>query len=305
MTRRKKHKISRRKIKSTRRSISGKIDVRSNKDLPKFIKALKNKNLSLIFVYAPWCPHCHTMMPHFNKAAKNSKNTLTPIAIKDTMLDSVNDTIKKSVNKSATPLKVDGYPSFLVLNKQGNVVTPIRPDPSKLEQIMQIPDEPSGTIEYVKNNKGLLRNLGAEVEAEVEAEPEPEAEKNYNRPKTESLDVDKSISYTKPTLNEAQEITSMQNSTPFVPVKLPRESYNKGLVGGTNGGMNGGTNGGNCDTCRMGGKRGGKRGGSLMSAMLKSSYTLAPPAVLLAAAGIMTRKNKKMRKSSKKGKKMK
>ena len=122
MTKRKKHKIkdSRIKgtrikgtrIKGTRRSISGKVDVRSKKDLPNFIKALKNKNLTLIFVYAPWCPHCHTMMPHFNKAAKNANNTITPIAVKDTMLDSVNETIKKNVNKNAAPLKVEGYPSL-------------------------------------------------------------------------------------------------------------------------------------------------------------------------------------------------
>ena len=300
------------KMKGTRRSVSGKIDVRSNKDLPNFIKALKNKNLSLIFVYAPWCPHCHTMMPHFNKAAQHSNNTITPIAVKDTMLDAVNETIKNNVNNNATPLSVKGYPSLLVVDKQGNVVTPIRPDPSKLGQIMQIPDKPDGNgssgngngngnstsqnIQYVKNNKNLLRNLGAEniteTETETESESEPEPIKNRN---TESLDVDKSISYTnpnssaKPNSSEAEEIISMQGSTPFVPVKLPIES--RGVVGGMRG-MRGG-NCGSYGSCGM-------TGGSLMNAMLKSGYTIAPAAVLLAAAaGIMTRKNKKQKKQKK------
>ena len=33
----------------------------------------KNNKVSMLMIYAPWCPHCHTAMPKFFEAAKKSK----------------------------------------------------------------------------------------------------------------------------------------------------------------------------------------------------------------------------------------
>jgi thiol-disulfide isomerase/thioredoxin len=96
--------------------------VKTAKDLLPLKKLLQKKPLTIILVYATWCPHCHTMMPHFDEAAKSPKNTVSAVKINETMLDSVNNFVKKNVNRNAEPIKVEGYPSVILVNKNAEKV---------------------------------------------------------------------------------------------------------------------------------------------------------------------------------------
>jgi thiol-disulfide isomerase/thioredoxin len=101
--------------------------VRSNKHLREFEKRIKNGDLTIILVWAPWCPHCHTMMPHFDAAAKSPNRSIQAVKVEEKMLPAVNQVLTTNVNKSAKPLNVEGYPSIIVVDKQGNKVTDIEP----------------------------------------------------------------------------------------------------------------------------------------------------------------------------------
>ena len=142
---RKKTKKPKRKkptYKNTRRSTSGKIvlpiDVTSPADIPTFLKALKSKNVTVILIYADWCPHCHTIMPHFDAASKSPNSTVASVKIKETMLSHVNDAITTNVNRSAKPIKVYGYPSIIMVNKNAEKITSINPvnDTKTLTSVM-------------------------------------------------------------------------------------------------------------------------------------------------------------------------
>jgi hypothetical protein len=55
------------------------------------------------------------------------------------MLPSINSSISKSINKSAKPLNVEGYPSIIVVDKQGNQVSNIQPvrDTETMTKVME------------------------------------------------------------------------------------------------------------------------------------------------------------------------
>ena len=151
----------RKTVRRRRQSTSGKIklplDVRSDSDLPKFLKALKSKNLTIVLVYANWCPHCHTIMPHFDAASKSPNNTITPVKINETMLEKVNNYIKTNVNKTATPINVEGYPSIIIVNNKGDKITDVEPvqDTETLTKVMEnagpLAEEAKLTITNFKN----------------------------------------------------------------------------------------------------------------------------------------------------------
>jgi thiol-disulfide isomerase/thioredoxin len=134
---------SRKTVRRHKKSTSGKIkvplDVRSEKDLLPLKKLLQKKPLTIILVYATWCPHCHKMMPHFDEAAKSPKNTVSAVKINETMLNSVNNFVKKNVNKDAEPISVKGYPSIILVNKKAEKVTDLEPvrDTDVMKKVME------------------------------------------------------------------------------------------------------------------------------------------------------------------------
>jgi thiol-disulfide isomerase/thioredoxin len=114
-----------------RSAVAGKIlpplDVRNSKQLQEFKKRIEKGPVTFIMVWAPWCPHCHTMMPHFDAASKSPMRTAQSIKVEDKMLPAVNEMLTGQINKSAKPLNIEGFPSIIAVDKKGNVVTDIEP----------------------------------------------------------------------------------------------------------------------------------------------------------------------------------
>ena len=299
----------RKTVRRRRQSTSGKIkvplDVRSDKDLPTFLKALKSKNLTIVLVYANWCPHCHTIMPHFDAASKSPNNTITPVKINETMLEKVNNYIKSNVNKTAKPINVEGYPSIIIVNNKGDKITDVEPvqDTETLTKVMEnagpLAEEAKLTTTNFKNvvnsmnmnnmnnmkNNALLRNIGVEntglanksYETSIGNLAEPSNFKEKKETKKEKANE-----------VEAREIISLQapNSSVMTPVMTPvmppLPDSNSDMV----------------HELEPANKlSGGRSRGGLMSAMARTAYTLAPSAVLLATSYAM---NKKYRKTHRK-----
>jgi hypothetical protein len=67
------------------------------------------------------------MMPHFDAASKSANRSIQSVKVEDKMLPAVNQIVTRNINKSASPLNVEGYPSIIVVDKQGNAVTNVEP----------------------------------------------------------------------------------------------------------------------------------------------------------------------------------
>lgn len=115
------------------------VDVRTMADLPMFEKAMKSNKNKACMVWARWCPHCHTMMPHFDAAAKSPNRSVEAIKIEESMLPAVNNILTAKVNKNAKPINVEGYPSIILVDKKGNKITDIEPvrDTKVMTEVME------------------------------------------------------------------------------------------------------------------------------------------------------------------------
>jgi thiol-disulfide isomerase/thioredoxin len=298
-------KTVRRHRKSTSGKISVPVDVRSDKDLPKFRDALKKNGLTIILVYANWCPHCHTLMPHFDAAAKNPANTVSTVKVEESMLDKVNKYVNEKIYSAAKPLQVNGYPSIILVNKNAEKLTDIEPVRSTktLEKVMQnagplakdaklnsvLPVE--NVANSSKNSKNSILESINEVGMANGVIPEnnkklsiknataPSPINTFSASEKNSLTKNKTIS--KEEASIAEEITSMtkplsEESEPVSPPSIEELEPAEKLSGG--------------------GRY--RKGGSLMSAMARTTYTLAPAAALLAtAAFVMKGKTRKQSKS--------
>ena len=304
----------RKTVRRRRQSTSGKIklplDVRSDKDLPTFLKALKSKNLTIVLVYANWCPHCHTIMPHFDAASKSPNNTITPVKINETMLEKVNNYIKSNVNKTAKPINVEGYPSIIIVNNKGDKITDVEPvqDTETLTKVMEnagpLAEEAKLTTTNFKNvvnsmnmknnamnNNALLRNIGVENTGLANKSYETSIGNLAEPSNFKETKETKETKTNKANEAEAREIISLQSPNSSVmtsvmtPVMPPLPDSNSDMV----------------HELEPANKlSGGRSQGGLMSAMARTAYTLAPSAVLLATSYAM---NKKYRKTHRKNRK--
>lgn len=162
----KKRHTVKRHSKSTAGRIMPPLDVRSKSEMADFVKRVTSGPLTIIMVYADWCGHCHEMMPHFDTASKNSGRSIQSVKMNETMVNQMNNTINKSINSSAPPIKVDGYPSILLMDQNGQKVSDISPIKSTeaMEKVMNM----GGPLA----EKAGLSNTGPASAGLANAEPE-------------------------------------------------------------------------------------------------------------------------------------
>jgi len=325
-----------RKSGRVRRSTAGKIlpplDVRSNKQLKEFERRIKQGGITIVLVWAPWCGHCHKFMPHFDEAAKSPNRSVQAVKVEETMLPAVNAVLTKNINKSAKPLSVEGYPSLLVVDRNGNAVTAIEAvkSTSVMKNVMNNAGplaEEAGinvgenianlansslpatqpVINLRSNNvivgepiesPSVIRSIKApsfkapSVKAPSIKAPsviKPDAIPSSTIMATNSLSIAKTASVKPPSAkveDKAGNIVSL--SSPLTQPSSP-SSDDDGSIS-------------NSLTPEQK-LSGGGYGGSLYSSLLRTTYTLAPAAALLATASVVLKKSKRSKRTKRTNKK--
>ena len=278
------------------------LDVRSASSLKDLEKRIRAGPLTMILVYADWCGHCHHMMPHWDRAAKTSGRSVQVVKVNDTMLGQVNSTVNQSINRRAQPIEVEGYPSILLVDNQGNKVTDMEAvkDSVVLSKAMKESGplaEEAGLSEAEDSPKNSIRSIVPSFPRNVqesEAEEELQEDIPVSPQRIEEEDATPSSLYASspPTANERKAIL-VSNSLSMAPSNKIRGGGANGL---TQSDIRIAPSGGGVSACTPG----NRRGGGLYGALSQSAYTLAAPALLLGMAGYVM---KSKRRSTKKGRK--
>ena len=155
-----------------RKSVMGRImkpiDVSSMKDLGEMEKRIRKGPLTFIFVYADWCPHCHTYKPLFNKAVQSAKNrSVQVVSMNEQMLPAANTHLSQNV-KSSEKINVEGYPSVIVLSPEGKKV-------SELDTSIRNPEQ----IKSAMEKSGVATATATATMPEPKATPMPNASEAY------------------------------------------------------------------------------------------------------------------------------
>jgi protein disulfide-isomerase-like protein len=76
-----------------------------------FSNKLTDSTKQLVLFYAPWCPHCKTMMPDWDKFAAENKSS---VKAKKVNSDEDPETVKE--------YEVQGFPTILLLDSNGKKI---------------------------------------------------------------------------------------------------------------------------------------------------------------------------------------
>ena len=229
------------------------LDVQSENQFGEMMKRINSGPLTIIFAYANWCGHCSEFAPHFNKAADSSKRSVQVVKINDEMLPSANEHIMKNTSKNSKPLNnISGYPSVLVVDNEGSLVTNIEPirDTNRLKNFM----EKSGNAVITTN------------------EPFKKSNKNMSSPMaTQEQDL-----FSSSPIDIADDPSSVvENSVPNTIVTAP--NFEEDII----------PNEHLSESARA--RQTPLIGGNLFDALSTTASTLAPAGILLALASQMTK----------------
>jgi len=303
-------------------SILPPLDVRSKGALGAMMKRIKKGPLTIVLVYADWCGHCHHFMPHFDAAAKNSNRSIQAVKVNDTMVNEMNQVLKKN-NQQVKEINVDGYPSVLLVGPDGNQVTTVEPvkDTKVMTEVMnqsaQMANE-AGLNTKVNNKMNTLPTTD-EVEVTTNAEMNTSLGANNRKsgPNINTLKANVpdfiansmgenkgvSVAMNKPnraiinkvnnTVNNtvSNTVNKVNNHTSSMKVMEEDAEQQASLYSPPSNGPSLAippvTTDNDLESIR---EPASMKGGSLYAAMSQSAYTLAAPAALLATAALMMRR---------------
>uniref|UniRef100_A0A6C0APL7 Thioredoxin domain-containing protein n=1 Tax=viral metagenome TaxID=1070528 RepID=A0A6C0APL7_9ZZZZ len=256
-----------------RQSIMGKImkpmTVRSHMDLPNLMKRIMLGPITLILVKADWCGHCRELEPKYNSIMSNSHHTIQNASINDDMVQQFNEQLTRTFPK-ATPISPEGYPSLILVGKNGeqkgtvpNDVTLIEKATTMLGNSKTLNESESRPVIKVNATNYVPESENESIVEELE-EIVPST-KSIKSPESVNL---KPVSIVKTRMSgmvspPAAETNSTVEADSIIP-SLESET-SRALQ---------------------------QKGGSLYGSLIKSAYTLAPPAILLAAAAAMFKRRK-------------
>ena len=114
--------------------ISPPVDVRSTKDIPRALNLLKKGPMTLVFIYADWCGHCHNFKPKYNNAVRAPNRNIQAIQVNDAMVSDFNSALESEI-VGAKPLAPEGYPEILLINTNGKPVGNVPPSATEMELV--------------------------------------------------------------------------------------------------------------------------------------------------------------------------
>ena len=269
--------------------------VRSHTDLPDLMKRISLGPITLILVKADWCGHCRDLEPKYNSIMSNSRHTIQNGCIKDDMVQKFNEHLTRTFPK-ANPINPQGFPSLILVGKNG-------------EQKGTVPNDVT-MIEKATTMLGNSKTLN-----ESESRPVIKVNATNYMPESENESIVEELEEIIPSMpNSAKSLSNSIKSMKSVPVKSmdpnPVSMMKTKLSGMVSPPSSESSTESSLEPDSIipslpseTSRALEQKGGSLYGSLIKSAYTLAPTAVLLATATAMFKRRKGYTKGRRTGRK--
>ena len=280
------------------------ITVQNNGDIMKAVQRIMTGPITMVVIMADWCGHCKDLKPKYDNIMANSLHTIQNVAIDETYADQFNKVLTESI-PSAKPIEVKGFPSLVLVKPNGQVVSAVPNDtqtiksttenlgnanlnenpksPTKLRSSMASNQLNETTPDPVEQDEDITMSRNA---ANNSSRPVIKVNtKNVNTAEYQPTSVNKSVNNASPvnilSTTPISKTVSRSNSLVASPPS-PEEPLipDADVIVGSR------------STPAQTASKEGQAGGSLYTSIASAAYKLAPPAVLMAAAAAMMKRNK-------------
>lgn len=131
------------------------LEIHSDGDVQKALGIMNKHPMTLVLVYAVWCPHCHTFMEQWKKYKKLPNRNSPMITVEQTFMNKLLPHIQ---TKEGAPMSVDGFPTVLLnMNKGAVGATKSRGEAGQnVGEIIQDPRDESAMNELLSNSRNTL-----------------------------------------------------------------------------------------------------------------------------------------------------
>ena len=86
------------------------LDINSSSDVKKALDIMRKNPLTIVLVFASWCPHCHTYMKRWNEYKSLPNRTSPMISVEQQLSGQL---LSEISNENGDPVNVSAYPSVL------------------------------------------------------------------------------------------------------------------------------------------------------------------------------------------------
>jgi thiol-disulfide isomerase/thioredoxin len=267
----KQNRKTKRHVKSFTKSSSKAINVRSLNDVKNAINVLKKSKITIVFVYADWCPHCHTYKPLWDKLQKRKGPNVGMVSVEQKNAQPVLENIK---DETGQQMEADSFPKIIAVSNGTGAEIPNSRDEVAMTNLVANGDK------MMANNTTVPSAVANKPASVITPDINEDAMMNVSN--TNEIEEDNIIEEESSIKNE------QQPNNIFTPpqlgesnIKTPTENSGK-IVGGSRS------------------RRNGIKGGSLYESLVAIAGTASPaaPAIgLLAAQQFLGRKRHSNRKT--------
>jgi thiol-disulfide isomerase/thioredoxin len=260
------HRKTKRHMKHSVKSSSKSINVRSLNDVKNAVDVIKKSKITIVFVYADWCPHCHTYKPLWSKLQKRRGSNVGMVSVEQKNAQPILENIQ---DENGQQMQADSFPKIIAVSNGTGAEIPNSRDEVAMTNLVANGDKimANNTAIPSANNKpssvvtpDLMNEVQMMEDDTMATENEENELKEMNAVNASNSKTPKNEIFEPPQLGESNIKTPTNKSSTII---------------------------------------GGSRGGSLYESLVAFSGPTAPALGLLAAQQMFARNKYSKRKSKK------
>jgi hypothetical protein len=189
------------------------INIKSPSDVKKALDIMKKFPLTVILVFASWCPHCHTYMKEWNKYKGLPNRTSPMVAVEN---NNSAELLKHLRGSQGEEVAVNAFPTVFVSKPGSNATNMVEPiSTSERSSMITLLNKGSEAVSGSANNGSATEEpMSASASHNEESANDPSSANNYLS-ESESASASASASATNSQSEDASASNSPGNASNF------------------------------------------------------------------------------------------